>query len=46
MKSKFVLVLATLAGLALTPHMMGATIKEEMVKIVGQVQQKAAAGKW
>lgn len=45
MKSKFVLVLATLAGLALTPHVMAATIKEEMVKIVGQVQQKAAAGK-
>lgn len=45
MKSKFVLVLAALAGLTLVPSMMGATIKEEMVKIVGQVQQKAAAGK-
>ncbi|WP_009961574.1 TlpA family protein disulfide reductase [Verrucomicrobium spinosum] len=45
MKSKFVLVLAALAGLTLAPCMMGATIKEEMVKIVGQVQQKAAAGK-
>lgn len=45
MKSKSLLVFAALAGLTLAPHMMAATIKEEMVKIVGQVQQKAAAGK-
>ncbi|WP_038168019.1 TlpA disulfide reductase family protein [Verrucomicrobium sp. BvORR106] len=45
MKSKSLLMFAALAGLTLAPHMMAAIIKEEMVKIVGQVQQKAAAGK-